>query len=410
MSPDGNLIFGGSDAGFDFFIGVRALAGKATASTLSGLYYQAGTHVDETTLADGYATPDAFYGAFSAGNGIIVGHQRLDSQGFENTIDFTYSDSFALADDGSYDDADGFHNVVGAGGAVQLGFGQKGFIGITVALRAPSFSGMGVYLNPTGILNGGSSAPFTVGVSPGALMTLYGTGLAASTQVDATFPTTLNGVQVTINGRPAPIYVVSAGQISVLVPWATSGGNAAIQVTNNGVLSNTVTVFVNATTPGVFTIPPGGVGPAAALHADGSLVSSLNKAKAGETVSVFLTGLGAVTPAIDDGAVAPSSPLSLAGNKSTAFLGGAAATVLYQGLAPQLRGLYQMNVTVPANAAAGNLFLAVVGPDSYTSQAWIPVAGVATGAGQESAARESVQGPRRRAGTTGNVRRTGGRP
>src|SRR5258707_1091972 len=36
MSPDANIIFGGSNQGFDLFVGAKALPGNATASTYSG--------------------------------------------------------------------------------------------------------------------------------------------------------------------------------------------------------------------------------------------------------------------------------------------------------------------------------------------------------------------------------------
>jgi uncharacterized protein (TIGR03437 family) len=409
ISPDGNLIFGGSSQGFDMLVGVRVLSDPPTSSKFSGLYYQAGMDLDESTLSQGYATLDAYYGALAAVGvsglkGVTVNHQRLNSPAEVSAYDYTYSDPYQLAADGSYDDYLGIHYILGSGG-LRLGFGQQGFLGVHLGVKAPSFSGSGVYINPAGVVNGGSSAPFTVGVSPGALMTLYGTGLADSTVVDSTFPVILGGVQVMINGRAAPIYVVSPTQISVLVPWATSGSVASIQVVNKNVPSNTVTVFISRTTPGVFTVPPGGVGPAAALHPDGSLVSDSNPAKPGETVAVFLTGLGSVQPAISDGAVGPTNPLSQAVNPTGAAVGGSQADVVYAGLAPLLRGLYQMNITIPSDAASGAQYLDVAGPDAYTSEAWISVgAGTTASAAEGMAPRSAANSNRLR------IRRSGKRP
>src|SRR5439155_17131703 len=110
-------------------------------------------------------------------------------------------------------------------------------------------------------------------VSGGELVTLYGTNLAPSTVVTSVvpFPTTLGGVKVLVNSVPAPLYYVSPSQISVIIPSGSPSSIAAIQVVNNGAASNTVTEFVNKTTPGLFTLNSSGIGYAAVVHnADGS--------------------------------------------------------------------------------------------------------------------------------------------
>ena len=78
-------------------------------------------------------------------------------------------------------------------------------------MQAPSFSGSGVYLNPTGVLNDGSFAPFTAHLSPGGSIALFGTGLASGTTSATTLPlqNTLGGVQVMINGYAAPLVYVT---------------------------------------------------------------------------------------------------------------------------------------------------------------------------------------------------------
>ena len=217
--------------------------------------------------------------------------------------------------------------VVGAGG-VRIGSGIGPYLGINVALPAPSFSGSGVFLNPAGIVNAASSAPFTAGIAPGDFITLYGANLAPGTATAYTvpFPTTagLDGVQVTVNGLPAPVQFVSPGQISAIVPYAVGSSIARIQVNNNGVLSNAVTTFVNLTAPGVFTVPPGGVGYGAVLHGDYSLVTAQSPAQVGETVAVYLTGLGTTNPVIPDGSAGPAS--SQTNNTIAVYIGGVAAT------------------------------------------------------------------------------------
>jgi uncharacterized protein (TIGR03437 family) len=261
--------------------------------------------------------------------------------------------------------------VVGAGG-VRIGSGIGPNLGINVALPAPSFSGSGVYLNPAGIVNAASSAPFTAGIAPGDFITLYGSNLASGIATASTvpFPTNLGNVQVTVNGLPAPVQFVSPGQISAIVPYASGSSVARIQVINNNVASNAVTTFLNLTAPGVFTVPPGGVGYGAVLHADYSLVTPQKPAQVGETVSVYLTGLGTTDPLVSDGAAGVFSQTT---NTIAVDIGGLAATTSYVGLAPQLAGLYQINFTVPTGVTAGDNSLDISGPDSYAAEALIPV-------------------------------------
>jgi uncharacterized protein (TIGR03437 family) len=145
-----------------------------------------------------------------------------------------------------------------------------------------------------------------------------------------------------------------------------------------------VTELVNLTTPGVFTNPAGGIGYAAAEHtADFSLVTPAHPAQPGETIAAYVTGLGDVFPSVSDGSPGVSSATS---NTITAFVSGTAATVGYAGLAPTLVGLYQVNVTIPTGLTAGDNYLDIAGPDSYTTEALISI-----GTGSTTTPEGSVQ-------------------
>ena len=305
---------------------------------------------------------------------------------------FTYRGTYAVNANGTYDDSvTSTRYIVGPSGGVRIGFGLGPFLGITVAVQAPGVSGSGVFLNPAGVVNAASSAPFTAGIVRGEFITLYGANLAPNilTATTVPFPPALNGVQVLINNKPAPLYFVSPNQISAIVPFGTTTATAQIQVINNGPSSNIVTTFVNQTSPGVFTVPPGGIGQGAALHPDFSLVTTAHPAQIGEIIAVYLTGLGDVTPPVADGALGPSNPPSLATNNITARIGGIQATVNYAGLAPQLAGLYQVNIQIPSGVSAGDKTLDIAGPDSFTSEAVIPVG---TGSATTPAASQPASG------------------
>ncbi|HTS31119.1 MAG TPA: hypothetical protein VMH81_34845 [Bryobacteraceae bacterium] len=387
ISPDGNFIFGGSPVNgstpFDMFVGVRA---AGTAPNLNGLYYQAGMDEDFSSLAStGYTYLESYFGSFTAASGSIIGHQRRQDALFPNAFDSTYPDAYTVKSDGTYSTTS-MKYVVGAGGT-RIGSGIGPLLGINVALAAPLLSGTGVFLSPQGVQNAGSFAPFTAGIAPGELLFLSGSGLSNSSNLvlasTVPLPTTLAGVQVLINGAAAPLYYVSPSAISALVPYSTTTSVAQVQVVNNGSPSNVVTVFTNKTAPGVFTASSSGQGLGAVLHSDYTTVTEAHPAQVGETVSVFLTGLGAVIPAVPDGSVAPTGPYSLTVNTISAFIGGIQASVGYAGLAPGSAALYQVNLTIPTGVTTGDQTLEIVGPDSDTTLALIPVAPASTAAGAE---------------------------
>ena len=120
---------------------------------------------------------DTYYGAINASGGSLVGHQRLasvlnatTSNGslIEYPIDYTYGDAYP-ANASTYSATamryvagkGAMRYAVGAGGAVRIGSGIGPNLGLNVALAAPTLSGSGVYLNPLGIVNAASWAPFT---------------------------------------------------------------------------------------------------------------------------------------------------------------------------------------------------------------------------------------------------------
>jgi uncharacterized protein (TIGR03437 family) len=372
ISPDGNFVFGGSPTGWDMFVGVRT-----GTPSFGGLYYQAG--IDEPIYGS-EGDLDTYYGAISYGVYGSVGHQRLaqifgtNPNGY--AIDYTYTDTYT-ANATTYSNSL-MRYAVGAGGAARIGSGIGPYLGLNVALAAPSLSGTGVFLNPQGIVNAASWAPFTSAIVPGEFLTLFGTGLAPSNYAAAStvpFPNILGGVQVMIDNIPAPIYSVTPGEISVVVPYGIGTGVVTIQVIDNLAASNTVTMYAGLTDPGAFTLAENGLGYGAVQHnADYSTVTASNPAQPGEYLIVYLSGLGAVTPAVTDGAAAPGSPsLSTTTNAITVYIGGQSVTPIYSGLVPGSAGLYQLDVQVPTGLTAGDNYLDIAGPDSYTSEALISV-------------------------------------
>jgi uncharacterized protein (TIGR03437 family) len=372
LSADGNVAIGGSTAtgSHDFLIAVKAVSGASNA-TWNSTFWGAGLRVDSSAVT-GYCGSVAAHGA-----GKVTWAKREKALG-AGAFDFTGINAYALNADGS-----GTLELT----EVALGAGGKALVGSSIdqndpaayeiffGVQAPALSGSGIFLNPLGVLNAASSAPAGNPISPGEFISLYGTGLAKSAQTAAPpYPATLNGVTVLVNNKQAPLYFVSPGQINALVPYATQGPTATIVVQSGAASSNTVTVPVAATAPGVFSQDTSGGGPGAILHADFSLVNAANPATAGETVLIFLTGMGAVDPAVTDGTAGGGSTLSRATSQVVVLVGGQPGTVAYNGLAPGFPGLYQINVTLPGFLpATGSLPLAIQTANAFHDQVDIAI-------------------------------------
>jgi len=154
-----------------------------------------------------------------------------------------------------------------------------------------------------------------------------------------------------------------------------------------------VSQFIDTTAPGVWTQQANGVGFAWAQHAaDYSTVTTQNPAQPGETIVVYVTGLGTVSPTIGDGAAAPNAADNTTSTIS-ADIDGTAATVGYAGLTPQSVALYQLNLTVPTGLTAGNNVLDIQGPDSYNSEAILPVGSGTAAAVHETPSPAAVRRP-----------------
>ena len=290
VSQDGSVILGGSTAAgsHDILIGVKA-GSTASTSSWSGRSWEAGLRVDPTAVT-GYAGS-----VISVGAGFVWRSRRLKILAMGN-LDDTESDTYTL-------------NAHGSGSSesalIGLGAGGNAFVGSAVdpsdplafevyfGAPMPKESGSGVYLDPQGVVNAASIAPAGNPIAPGEFISLFGAGLTSVTATASppVYPPTLGGVMVLINNQPAPIYSVSAAsqpnQLNVLVPYATQGPTATIQVQNNGVKSNVVTVPVAPTAPGLFSSDRSGTGLGAIRHADFSLVNPASPARPGETVLLF---------------------------------------------------------------------------------------------------------------------------
>jgi uncharacterized protein (TIGR03437 family) len=161
-----------------------------------------------------------------------------------------------------------------------------------------------------------------------------------------------------------------------MVPYEISGANyATFTVSNNGTVSNSVTTYVRKTSPGVFSLAQNGIGPAAAEHGDYSVISTNNPAHVGETITLYVGGLGAVSPAVQSGAAAPSNPPSSATESVYVTFNGQLTSVpAFAGLTPTAAGLYQINVAIPSGMGTGDAVINILTTEGQSSGATISVA------------------------------------
>jgi uncharacterized protein (TIGR03437 family) len=207
------------------------------------------------------------------------------------------------------------------------------------------------------------------GFSSNMYVEIYGSNFARSSRIwegtdfnGANAPTTLNGVSVTVNGKPAFIYYASAGQININVPDDAVTGSVPIQVRTAEGLSNIATVSRSRLSPTMLTAPAfaiGGKKYVVAQFADQAYVGRPNMiagatfrtAQPGATVSIFALGLGATSPATQAGVInADNSDVIL---PLQVKIGDVNATVTFKGALKGYIGLYQLNVVIP-NVAAGD--------------------------------------------------------
>lgn len=368
LSADGSLaLFGSSAPGVhDFWVGTKSAAAPAA---FRNLFFRAGLRIDS-------GKPGSYSGSSSAAiPGRLVSSLRVRQP--EGVLGLSSANPYSLAADGTGTIDQGRLALGLESGAFQTnGLADSTNYELSLAVRAAAPSGAGVFVNPQGVVNAASFAPVGAPLSPGGFFTIFGSGLAPSTAVapGLPFPAALGGVQVLLNNTPVPLYFVSPTQISALAPFAVEGTSVTVAVLNNGQRSNSVELPLSRTAPGIFTVNQAGTGHGALLHANYSAVGPASPARRGETVLLYLTGLGPVAPEAADGAAAPSNPLRTVQSDVKVYVGGRQAAVTFKGLAPGFAGLYQVNFTVPANAPTGSaVALAIETPEAFHDMADIAV-------------------------------------
>jgi len=285
---------------------------------------------------------DGLTNAFDATSGAFLGTLQ-DPQG--NNIVLPGLWGLFTGNGGNGGDANAVYFAAGVGGT------KHGLFGSLQA--APVISASSI----------GNAADTQTGIASNTFISIFGANLAPVTRTWTTtdfagtaLPTSLSGVSVTVNGKPAAVYYISPKQIDVLTPVDTATGPVDVVVTNNTLISTTASVTMQQYSPALFLLKDGKS--VAAVHAAGGVVGAATlypglstPAKAGEVIVMFGTGFGQTNPGIASGQIVTTPATCV--NTPTVTFGGAAASVAYAGLVSA--GVYQFNVVVPSTVAAGDM-------------------------------------------------------
>ena len=144
-------------------------------------------------------------------------------------------------------------------------------------------------------------------LAPGAIASIFGTGMANSTESAGALPLPkkLGGVKVKFNGIEAPIFYASPSQINVQVPFDLTGFSASLELEKDSptgaIVSAAVPVGLANGAPAIFTLSQDGQGHGHIYHSDFRPVNDDAPAKQGETLVAFATGLGRVDQPLNAG-------------------------------------------------------------------------------------------------------------
>jgi len=238
----------------------------------------------------------------------------------------------------------------------------------------------GVHAQSPAVFDGGvvNAASFAgnLPVTPGSLVSIFGTDLAADLAIADSIPlsTAMLSTRVLFNGIQSPLLFLFPGneaasaQVNAQVPWNVLGGgggssatsgNIQIVVENGGVQSAPLEVPVADHSPGIFTVQFG-VGQAIATNAVTGVLAALPSTapgsqpiQRGQFLTIWCTGLGAVDPAVPTGDIPRDQIVHFTTQKPSVLFGdmeveGVAA------ISPQFVGVYQVNVEVPSGAPLGD--------------------------------------------------------
>jgi uncharacterized protein (TIGR03437 family) len=204
-------------------------------------------------------------------------------------------------------------------------------------------------------------------------VSIYGANLAPNASgrtwgghdiINGELPLSLDGVRVTINGKPAFVEYVSPTQLNVLAPSDATTGPVNVVVSNENATSSAFSTDLQTYAPTFFALSPPNqryIAATVTLEPEGQIVYlapngalgpgvACRPARAGDVLELYGTGFGQTNPTVPPwllffGAYPTQSPVTIT-------IGGINAAVYWAGQTSP--GLYQLNVGVPPGLTDGD--------------------------------------------------------
>jgi uncharacterized protein (TIGR03437 family) len=214
-----------------------------------------------------------------------------------------------------------------------------------------------------GVVNGASFQP---GIVPNSWFSVQGSNLSSTTDswdksiVNGNLPTALDGVSVSVGGKPAYIYYVSPTQINAVAPDVGTGSLSLTVTSSPSVTSTPVSVTSQTFGPAFFLWVSKY---AVATRQDYSWAVkngtfqgvTTTPAKPGDVIILWGTGFGPTNPTAPVGVQLPADKTYSTANPVTVTVGATPAQVYGTALAPGFAGLYQVAIQIPPSAPDGDL-------------------------------------------------------
>ena len=205
--------------------------------------------------------------------------------------------------------------------------------------------------------------PATVNTfAPGEAISIYGSRLClAARAASIPMPSFLAGCRVKLGSTYLRLYYASPTQINAFIPYDFKTGNAALIVERSwdqdalnpmwNRASDAQGLLVTSPIPTFLEIPQSGTYNIAIQLQDGGFVSPSRPLAAGQVVTLYLTGLGAMTEAVPNDQGAGRAVNATADVKIS--VGGVDAKLYYAGVQPEFPGLEQMTFLTPSFPLTG---------------------------------------------------------